>query len=129
MSIQRLRIAQTLRHVSACGRLESTPEGLVAQKNKQTPWVSRRFLLAALHFGILRFPVGTVPGDRPDLRLKLPDLEVGVEITETVSPSLAQASQLLGSSTRTPSSIVRSSRGEGTTHPKRFMTCLGGDIN
>ena len=48
-------------------------------------------LLAALKFDLLEFPVTVVRGDRPDLLLECPAGVVGIEITETVSPSLAQA--------------------------------------
>lgn len=67
------------------------PRGAGRTKQQTEPWVSRRFLLAALHFESLQFPFTPRPGERPDLMLELSGATIGVEITETVSPSLAQA--------------------------------------
>jgi hypothetical protein len=67
------------------------PRGAGRTKQQTEPWVSRRFLLAALHFDVLRFPLTPKVGERPDLLLSVPRATLGVEITETVPPCLAQA--------------------------------------
>jgi hypothetical protein len=60
-------------------------------KEHTEPWVTRRFLLSASRFDLLRFPLVVSPQDKPDLLLTMNGVEVGVEITEVVPPSYAEA--------------------------------------
>lgn len=80
-----------LERVLAAWNPRVSPRGAGRTKEQTEQWVARRFLLAALHFDVLQFPLIARQGDRPDLLLELPGTCVGVEITETVSPALAQA--------------------------------------
>ena len=53
-------------------------------------WISCRFLAAISQTHLLDYPLGVIPGDRPDLILALPSGRTGIEITEAVSQDKAR---------------------------------------
>ena len=61
------------------------------KKNQTEGWVSRQLIPTLSESSIIHFPVTVEFRDRPDLLLCMPEDSAGIEITEVVPESYAQA--------------------------------------
>lgn len=71
-------------------RLERDTETASPSTEERERWSGRRLLLALADLGRLDFPLTVEHDDKPDFRLYLPTLSVGVEISDLITEADAQ---------------------------------------
>lgn len=60
-------------------------------KDQTETWITHRLLPTIASCGLFQFPLEVTRQDRPDLRIEAVGITIGVELTEVVPPSYAQA--------------------------------------
>ena len=68
-----------------------SPRGQGRTKQETEPWIAHRIISAMATSDLLEYPIELIFSDRPDLILKQPNIQIGIEIIELIPPAYAHA--------------------------------------